>query len=181
MSTTDAGEASLSAELRVEQRIGQTEYPHRDPEILSHLYEDRELTQREIAERLDCAATTISRWMARHGIHARKPDASQTPASFCHNQTAHEHWTASEDGTTTGIYVHELLAIADGADPSEVFSDENVIHHRDGHPFDNRAENVEVVTHRQHSQTHKQAVWQVDDILGCRVLKTATQSKGDES
>lgn len=38
--------------------------------------------------------------------------------------------------------VHQLLAVAEGDDPNEVFSDETEVHHLNGIPWDNRGDNI---------------------------------------
>lgn len=44
------------------------EYPYRNPETLFELYYLEGLTQREIAERLDCTQRPVTQWMKRHNI-----------------------------------------------------------------------------------------------------------------
>ena len=52
-------------------------------------------------------------------------------------------------------YVHQLVAIANGADPSEVFSGGRFhIHHRNGCKFDNRPGNLEVRRSDEHGRHH---------------------------
>lgn len=56
------------------------------------------------------------------------------------------------------VYVHQLVAIAEGADPAEVFSDgEFSVHHRNGCRFDNRAANLETLRHSEHFGEHHAA------------------------
>jgi transposase len=45
--------------------------PWRDEETLRRLYHNEGLSQREIAERLNCGISTVPKWMDRHGIETR--------------------------------------------------------------------------------------------------------------
>jgi len=53
------------------------ELPWRDESLLAYLYHERELTMYETATVLDCAYTTIQKWMNRHGIE-RRPSGKPT-------------------------------------------------------------------------------------------------------
>lgn len=49
--------------------------PHRDPDVLETLYVDERLKTDEVAEVLDCAKSTVIRWMDKHGIERRDSNA----------------------------------------------------------------------------------------------------------
>lgn len=54
------------------------------------------------------------------------------------------------------VTVHQLTAIADGADPRKVFSNgEYVTHHKKEIPWLNTPENLKVVTKEEHNLIHK--------------------------
>lgn len=54
-------------------------------------------------------------------------------------------------------YVHQLTAIAHGADPYEVFSDgEFQVHHRDELKWNNTPDNLEVKHSADHAKHHDQ-------------------------
>jgi hypothetical protein len=89
---------------------------------------------------------------AAQGPHERK----RTP-SFYTKPSGYESvdsWIPSK-GVTKSVRVHQLVVIAEGGDPEKVFSGgEYHIHHRDGVPFDNRAENLELLSCDGHSKRH---------------------------
>lgn len=49
------------------------EYPWRDKERLERLYIEEDMTQPEIAEKWDCGATTVSKWLRKFDIKTRTP------------------------------------------------------------------------------------------------------------
>lgn len=175
INTETAIEESLTAQILL-SRLGT---PYRDRRVLSELYYGRYQTLEGVAERLDCSPSTVRNWMDKAGLKRRDGRFRRRErATFCHAPGGYEMWVAHEPPrSTSAVYVHGLAVIADGADPYEVFSDEGLVHHRNCQPFDNRPENLEVLSATQHSRTHKRAVWTVDDRLGCRVLQTA--ERGD--
>ena len=59
------------------------------------------------------------------------------------------HWSDSNNRT---VAVHQLAAIADGADPGMVFDDQYNVHHENGNPLDNRPENLELIHVRDHGR-----------------------------
>lgn len=52
----------------IEGKIESKDYPWRDKEILEELYCNRDNTQKECADILDCGADTISNWAAKHSL-----------------------------------------------------------------------------------------------------------------
>lgn len=67
--------------------------------------------------------------------------------------TDHEGYVRITDGLSIAR-LHQLLLIADGADPEEVFADSNVIHHKNNVKWDNRVENLEMMTNSEHASRH---------------------------
>jgi len=60
--------------------------------------------------------------------------------------------TGGEDNT---LYLHQLDAIAAGADPAEVFDPDSHVHHRQSIPWANWPDNVEVVDAAAHGAAHR--------------------------
>lgn len=52
------------------------------------------------------------------------------------------------------LFVHQLTAIMAGEEPQDVFDESNVIHHENTHKFDNRPENLQLMTTSEHSKHH---------------------------
>lgn len=52
------------------------EAPYRDPQVLRHLYWGEGLSMEAIGERLDCAPTTVFKWLREHNIETRSRTAA---------------------------------------------------------------------------------------------------------
>lgn len=50
---------------------------------------------------------------------------------------------------------HQLLSIADGACPYEIFSEGYHTHHKNRIPWDNRIDNLEVISPEEHAKEHE--------------------------
>lgn len=131
-------------------------HPVNDPEMLETLYWHEDLPMWKMAERLDVSRQTISRKMAEFKIDTRGFGPSRTTDTPVYYRVPggyprvdHSHKAESEQ-----IYVHQLLAIASGANPYDVFADEYHTHHKNGVRWDNRVENIEVLTQSEHMKIH---------------------------
>lgn len=138
---------------------------YKDREWLKEAYHNRGLTTREIADECECSNGTISRWLDNHDIETRENwKEGQKAATEVNRQeyitlrtlpAGYEYWASKEldgDGRTNRIvYVHRLLAVAEyGFDAVA----NNHVHHRDGVPWDNRPENVELLDRKEHGSIH---------------------------
>jgi len=124
-----------------------------DAKRLRELYWEAGLSQKQIAELYSVSRVAIGRAMKRNGVESRQ--SAGVTSGYCNYSTGkqgYERWNS--DGET--VYVHQLSAIAGGADPEKVFGDDYVVHHENRVPWDNRRENLSVVTHQEHAQIHSE-------------------------
>lgn len=138
-------------------------YPHmadpqyRDEGWLREQYHEKGLSQQQIAERCDVSAVTISNWMDKHGIEVTH---FRDTARFETRPDGYEHWETRIDDRNHRVYVHQLLAIAEGvAEPSELFGGPKQIHHRNGIPWANWPENIQVMEPHTHTTEHQDQRW----------------------
>lgn len=101
-----------------------------DPDLLEILYWEHELSLRDIASRLGCSKTTVKRWADYYGLQLRPPNNQKEHPSFWTNPKGYSYAESTIDGDQAVVGIHELVAIANGADPNEVFRVDTQIHHR---------------------------------------------------
>jgi len=146
MSDLDTGEYQISGE-----------YPHRDEELLRRLYHDEGLTQREVADVIGCHYSTVDDWMSRLGVEKRsKSEARGGGVSFRFgSERGYPTLSISHGTSSSQIRVHQLVAVAHGADPHRVYSGGDYhVHHRNRMTADNRPENLNVVEAGEHIRDH---------------------------
>jgi len=129
----------------------------RDKSVLKEMYCERKLSCREIGSELGCAARTVSKWLDRHGIKVRQLSeansisARKRPANFETYEKGYERWTTDYRGERSTLRVHRLLAVAEYGFEAVVGND---VHHINHIPWDNRPENIRLLSHADHSRLH---------------------------
>lgn len=122
-------------------------------EWLREQYVEKELSMNDMAEKAGTTATTIRNRMVEYGIERREPGGQkQRYATLRMMDTGHMSWESwTEDGGNKYMLVHRLLAVAEhGVDAVK----DNHVHHENHIPWDNRPDNLDVLSVSDHRSYH---------------------------
>jgi hypothetical protein len=118
--------------------------------VLRDLYHEQKMTMAEVGKELECSASTINRWLDKLDIESRGQyeEIRKRPACY--------YWKNGYEVSSSGfddndVYIHRLIAVAKyGVD--EVKNME--VHHKNEIRWDNRPENLELMTPEEHMKHH---------------------------
>lgn len=135
-----------------------------DGEYLRTQYADKQKSSRQIASELGCSKDTILRQLDAHGIERRDTATATKLATdpghpiFYTNQKGYELTSATDVRDKQPVGIHRLVAVANGADPQELFTGSKSgglqVHHKNRIPWDNRPENLELLSKSDHQKEH---------------------------
>ncbi len=113
-------------------------------------------SQEQMAEKWGCSQSTISDWKNRHGIEMDMKSRSGRHREIPYFRTKNTGYEVvgswnGERGVSDRVYIHRLLAYLEvGIENLE----EMYIHHKNRIPWDNRPDNIEVMTPEEHGKIH---------------------------
>lgn len=144
----------------------------KNEETLRELYIDKELPIGEVADVLGCRRGAVQRGLDENDIETRGQGAGAArkarsqPANHTVDAQGYEIWQPCYRGEKQTVFVHQVLAIADGADPHEVFADETVVHHGPiEHSRANLPGNTEVLESQSEHITHHNTKYTDEELL----------------
>jgi len=123
-------------------------------EELNRLYHEERMTLSEIGDEFGVTKRAVGRWMEKHGIVRRSYgiDATRTPPSYCVNMQGYEISKSCYDCEIQQVRLHRLVAVAEyGFDAVSG----NDVHHVNQIPWDNRPDNLEVMSRSEHMSLHR--------------------------
>lgn len=160
----------------------QSEQPWRDKERLEELYWEQGLCPAEMEDILGCTERTIWTWIRKTGMETRRPGRRTNPwATYDTDSDGYERWQnrAGRDRNKQ-VYVHRLLAVAEYGLESVA---NHHIHHKNGIRWDNRPENIVLMTHEEHNRHHaieRDFGGLIDGKSGWEIHKEQTQKSSEE-
>lgn len=122
--------------------------PWRDAELMEELYQKDGKSPEEIAEEISCSRSTVTEWLAEHGI--RRKGRFTEPKPRIDNQ-GYERIRHMYDGEYNQVLHHRLIAVAEyGFDEIKG----KHVHHENGLKWDNRPANIEILDPGDHCRHH---------------------------
>lgn len=130
-----------------------TQHPWRDEERIRELYWDQGKCAGEVADELGCTERTIWTWIKKHGMETRRNGHPRKErVNFDTSPNGYERWKATHPPDRGSVVmVHRLLAVSEHGFDAVA---EKHVHHVNGVKWDNRPENIEVMTHEEHNRLH---------------------------
>lgn len=156
---TDVSEKTIVRRLKKHDIEVRTKGTRKKPiakDKLRREYVEEGLSAREIAEGEDYSRRHVNQSLEHHDLDKRnKREAIWKKHGEEAKYLTHPRGHVMVSSGDRMAYLHQLLAIADGADPHDLFSGESVIHHKNNIPWDNRPENLKVFdSHSDHAKEH---------------------------
>jgi len=139
--------------------------PWQEADTLRELYHEEGLSQGEIAAKFDISQGKISDYMSRFGIESSKfcGDPTHPPYHSLFDRPdrpvggCEERVSSGIDGRDRTVLIHRLVAVAHGKlDVEDMWNREKKVHHKSWHGWDNRPDNLEVVTAKEHRKAHSE-------------------------
>lgn len=146
--------------LGVERREGddKPDHPWQDKETLEAMVDQHGNNATKLADEMGASRSTVSKWLREFGIKTI-PHPTEQPPSYRTHISGHEVVRTKIDQQQHTAFVHRLVAVADGKlTPEEFINSEKNVHHKNGVPWDNRPENLEVMTKSEHHKHHYQEI-----------------------
>ncbi len=130
------------------------------------MHHEERMSLEAIGDVLGCHRQTVYYWMKKLNISRRSHSEAvargvrKRPSTYRTTERGYEVWRSSSGRSNKKVKVHRLLAVSEfGMEAVEG----KVVHHQNGIPWDNRPENIELLTAEEHIRVHKPSVgW--DDV-----------------
>jgi len=164
----DVSPATISKYLRrnsIPTRGGgaKVKYPDlHDEEWLREQYHGEGKSARDIAAEKGVDKSTVLDGLRECGISRRDTSTATSMgmdkgrSGFRTHPRGYEMASSRGSERAWGVGIHQLVAIANGADPHNIFSGVSGyhVHHKNEIPWDNRPENLEVMSNSKHRSYH---------------------------
>lgn len=122
------------------------ESPFKDEEFARREYVEKGKSLEELGDEYGYTAGAVKYWLKKHGIE-RRTAKKDLPPNFRTGKQGYERIRSDDKGTS----IHRLVAVAEwGFDAVK----DKVVHHKNGCTFDNRHNNLELMTIGEHNTHH---------------------------
>jgi len=162
---TDTDESDMPTEpQRIEETMQETETTHNvydesdvtNEDVLRNLYHHKKMSMQDVADALGVKRSKVRYQMEKHSVETRTKQEAKLIAGGAPTlrigSGGYEHFIVSQNNEKSRVEHHRLLAAAMyGFDEVEG----KHVHHKNGIPWDNRPENLEVLTPSEHLRKHR--------------------------
>lgn len=135
--------------------------PWHDRATMYELYVEQKKSASQISDHFDNQVTprTISHWLNKLDIPIRSAKEARILATlrsrkpcFYTDNFGYERWETRYRNKKYVVKVHRLLAVAEYG--FDAVAGENDVHHKNGIKWDNRPENIQVLSKKEHNRLH---------------------------
>jgi transcriptional regulator with XRE-family HTH domain len=120
---------------------------YRNKNWLYEMYVEKGLKQEDIADKANCGQHTISRWLRKYGIDTRDASDYNIHPYVGYHPKGYIEAHCQANGNSDRFYLHRLLAVAEYGFNAVKGMD---VHHKNGIGWDNRPENIELISPSDH-------------------------------
>lgn len=118
-------------------------------EKIQNLYVEEGMKMEGVADELDITQAAVSYHIQDMDIDTGHRDWSPVP--IFHTKSGYAYWQDGHGGEKNSVYIHRLLAVAEHGFDAVADSE---VHHKNGVGWDNRPDNIEPLTPKEHRQRH---------------------------
>ncbi len=119
-------------------------------QFLNEKYVEDGLSSNELGDLIGCSRSTVLRLLRRYGIDVRKSN-QEKPPWFGTDTQGYESIKHNSKHGKHEFRIHRLMAVAKYGFEKAC---ENDVHHKSEVEWDNRMENIEIMTHSEHRRHH---------------------------
>jgi len=132
-----------------------SESPWQNEGVLRYYYSLRDMTQQQVADELGCSKATIANWLSKHDINTGHSSGWAEPrltSAVGGEDDGYEYIRYTPVGEDHKVLAHRLLMAVEH-DLDELRGKD--VHHKNEIPWDNRLENLELMTKSEHAAHHR--------------------------
>lgn len=130
---------------------------YRDEPTLRRMYVEERKSAPKIADEYGVSSRTIYNWLEKFDIDRRYVGENRPGVQLRTDAEGYVKWRTTADGKERDVRVHRLLAVLEFGFDAVCG---NHVHHKNDIPWDNRSENLEVLSAEEHGRIGGKKLWE---------------------